>query len=169
MQWLEVLKRLSDVFPVWPCSHLALLLSMNCPLFLLIPLKQHFDFRERIWARKQSLSYYFDVKRIASAWNCFGNSKGYHITYSSNLLAALHEALAEICEEGLEKRFKRHRDCAELLWPALENLGVELCVKKPENRFVSVTTCIMPADINRFVLAGHLLDKYFKKKAINKY
>lgn len=75
------------------------------------------------------------------------------------MLAALHEALAEICEEGLENRLKRHKACAELLWPKLEKLGCKLCIEKPENRFVSVTAFKLPDGINRLVLAGHLLDK----------
>lgn len=84
----------------------------------------------------------------------------YHITYSSNLFAALHEALAEICEEGLENRLKRHKECAKLLWPGIEKLGGRLCVEKPENRFSAVTAFALPKDVDRLVLIGHLLDKY---------
>lgn len=76
------------------------------------------------------------------------------------MLAALHEALSEICEEGLESRFVRHKKCAEVLWPGLEKLGIKLDIEKPENRFTSVTAFVLPPDIHRFVLAAHLLEKY---------
>lgn len=76
------------------------------------------------------------------------------------MLAALHEALAEICEEGLENRLKRHKECSEVLWPKLKELGAGLCVENPKKRFAAVTAFTPPADIERFVLAGHFLDKF---------
>lgn len=76
------------------------------------------------------------------------------------MLAALHQALSQICEEGLENVWDRHKQCAELLWPGLEKLGIRLSIPKAENRFCSVTSFELPSDIDRFILIEQLSNRY---------
>lgn len=64
-----------------------------------------------------------------------------------NMLAALHEALAIICEEGLDNRWQRHKISNEMLWKGAEDLGLKLVVEKVENRLHGVTVVDLPEDI----------------------
>lgn len=83
----------------------------------------------------------------------------FHCTYSSNLLAALREAFSSICEEGLLNSWRRHRECAELLYEGLEKIGLELCVKTIENRLHVVTPFVLPADVPWLAVFEHLLER----------
>lgn len=68
-------------------------------------------------------------------------------TYNTNVLASVREALAQIIEEGLENVWKRHRKCSEKMWEGMEKLGITHFIKKPENRLHSLTTVVLPKDI----------------------
>src|SRR5215213_9098446 len=68
---------------------------------------------ERLERRKTKVqSWYLDLSMVRQYW---GSERFYHHTAPINMLFALHEALAIVMEEGLENRFKRHRDAHELL------------------------------------------------------
>ncbi len=61
---------------------------------------------ERVHTRKvPSTSWYLDVSLIE---NYIGAERRYHHTAPINLFYALHEALRELEEEGLEARYERH-------------------------------------------------------------
>ena len=78
---------------------------------------------ERIRGRKTPVSsWYLDVTLLG---RYLGAEHVYHHTASSNLFYALHEALSEIEEEGLENRYERHRRVGARLQAALEARGFE--------------------------------------------
>jgi alanine-glyoxylate transaminase/serine-glyoxylate transaminase/serine-pyruvate transaminase len=62
-------------------------------------------------------------------------------------------------EEGLEARWKRHRENAELFWKGVEDLGLQLHVAK-EARLPSLTTIKIPADIDGNEVVRLLREKY---------
>ncbi len=65
-------------------------------------------------------SWYLDVSLIAGY---LGSERRYHHTAPINLIYALHEALVELEEEGLEARFARHRRVGLLLQESLAARG----------------------------------------------
>lgn len=75
-----------------------------------------------------------------------------------NMMAALHEALAIICEEGLDNTWKRHKICNEMLWKGAENLGLKLVIKQ-DNRLHGITLIDVPEDIPIQALLHHLATK----------
>lgn len=75
------------------------------------------------------------------------------------MLAALHEALATICEEGLDNTWKRHRRCNEMLWKGAEDLGLKLVIEKIENRLHGITVIEVSEDIPIHPLLHHLAKK----------
>lgn len=70
----------------------------------------------------------------------------YHHTVPVNMLFALNEALLEIVDEGLDERFKRHRDVSAFLLSGLEELGIYPFVKA-EHRLPTLNTVIIPDHI----------------------
>ena len=86
-------------------------------------------------------TWYLDLSLIRKYW--FGE-RAYHHTAPGPLVFALREALRLIQEEGLERRFARHRKCGDLLQAGLGELGLEL-FGDPANR-LSMLTCVMIPD-----------------------
>ncbi|XP_022253760.1 serine--pyruvate aminotransferase, mitochondrial-like [Limulus polyphemus] len=84
----------------------------------------------------------------------------YHHTAPITGLYTLREALAQIVEEGLEHCWQRHQQCAELLYEGLENLGLELLVKKKENRLPTVTTVKIPSHISGKKVTDFCMKEY---------
>jgi alanine-glyoxylate transaminase/serine-glyoxylate transaminase/serine-pyruvate transaminase len=77
---------------------------------------------ERLGARKTKVqSWYLDLSMIKNYW---GQERAYHHTAPINMLYGLHEALSIVLEEGLEKRFARHREMAAMLRRGLAEMGI---------------------------------------------
>ncbi|MFC1835840.1 alanine--glyoxylate aminotransferase family protein, partial [Thermodesulfobacteriota bacterium] len=64
-----------------------------------------------------------------------------------------------VAEEGLENRWTRHRDNAELLWAGLASLGIS-CHVPIEHRLPSLTTALIPEGINGMAVSVHLRQNY---------
>lgn len=60
---------------------------------------------------------------------------------------ALREALSLVCEEGLEKRWARHRETAEFFWGELAKIGLKPLVDH-QYRLPSLTTIIVPEGVH---------------------
>ena len=65
-------------------------------------------------------SWYLDLNLVGNYWS---GSRAYHHTAPVNMNFAIHEALTQALEEGLEVRFARHRQVHALLKAGLEKLG----------------------------------------------
>ena len=77
---------------------------------------------ERLAARKTKVqSWYLDLSMIKNYW---GQERAYHHSAPINMLYGLHEALTIVLEEGLEKRFARHREMSGLLRTGLGEMGI---------------------------------------------
>lgn len=78
---------------------------------------------ERLERRKVKVqSWYLDLSMVRQYW---GAERFYHHTAPINMLYALREALAIVLEEGLDNRFRRHREMHELLAAGLRELGID--------------------------------------------
>jgi alanine-glyoxylate transaminase / serine-glyoxylate transaminase / serine-pyruvate transaminase len=101
--------------------------------------------------------WYLDLELLERYW---GGDRAYHHTISSTLVYALREALRFVVEEGLEVRWDRHRENAEMLWAGLEALGLVLHVPDPDRRIPSLTTVSVPEDVDEAAVRGRLRDEY---------
>jgi alanine-glyoxylate transaminase/serine-glyoxylate transaminase/serine-pyruvate transaminase len=73
-------------------------------------------------ARKHKVqSWYLDVSMIADYWA--EGKRAYHHTAPISMVYAIREALRIVLEEGLDKRFGRHRRHAAALMAGLAELG----------------------------------------------
>lgn len=72
------------------------------------------------------------------------NCNRYHHTVPVNLLYALREGLAQICEETLEKNWEKHERCAKQLYDGLQQLGLQLFVENSNDRLPTVTAVKVP-------------------------
>jgi alanine-glyoxylate transaminase/serine-glyoxylate transaminase/serine-pyruvate transaminase len=114
--------------------------------------------REALKARKRPAhGWYLDLELLERYW---GGDRSYHHTISSPLVYALREGLRLVSEEGLEARWARHRENAEMLWDGLEAMGLSLHVADPERRISSLTTVRVPEGVDEALVRGRLRDEY---------
>lgn len=102
-------------------------------------------------------SWYFD---LTTAMNYWGKDRLYHHTPPISLIYALHEAMRLALEEGLEARWERHRVTQQALIAGLEAMGLELLVKNPAERLVTVTPVMIPAGIDDVRYRNQLLEEF---------
>ena len=102
-------------------------------------------------------SWYFD---LTTAMNYWGKDRLYHHTPPISLIYALREAMRLVLEEGLEARWERHRTNQLALIAGIEALGLELLVKKPEERLPTVTAVMIPNGVDDVKLRNQLLDEF---------
>ncbi len=112
---------------------------------------------ERITARREPVrSWYLDALLNLSYWQ---RPHGYHHTVAINLIYALHEALAVIEDEGLERRIARTAKTAAALWAGLEALGLELLVA-PSARLPTLTCVLTPDGVDEAAVRAELLARH---------
>jgi alanine-glyoxylate transaminase/serine-glyoxylate transaminase/serine-pyruvate transaminase len=113
---------------------------------------------EIVHKRKKPVpSWYFDLLPIMDYW---GAERTYHHTPPISLIYGLREALRLVHEEGLEARWERHAQNQQALIAGLEALGMDLFVKNPDERLVTVTAVSIPAGINDAKARMQLLDEF---------
>jgi alanine-glyoxylate transaminase/serine-glyoxylate transaminase/serine-pyruvate transaminase len=113
--------------------------------------------RQVIRNRKSKVpNWYLDLTMIEHYW---GDERTYHHTAPITMNFALREALRIVQEEGLEKRFARHRENSEMLWQGLEDLGLK-CVVPKEHRLPSLTTVAVPEGVDEAAIRKSLLTEY---------
>ncbi len=103
-----------------------------------------------------STSWYLDLSLLLNYW---GGDRAYHHTAPVNMLAALHQALALVEEEGLEARFARHRTLSAALTTGLEALGLELGVAAAD-RLPMLTLVRAPEGVDEASVRKALLARY---------
>jgi alanine-glyoxylate transaminase/serine-glyoxylate transaminase/serine-pyruvate transaminase len=112
---------------------------------------------EKISLRKTKVqSWYLDLSMIRQYW---GENRVYHHTAPINMLYALQEALAIVLEEGLPKRFERHREMHELLRDGLEELGIGY-VSQERHHLPMLNAVKIPAGCDDATVRRRLLEEY---------
>src|SRR5712691_11908685 len=107
--------------------------------------------------KKKVQSWYFD---LTTAMNYWGKDRLYHHTPPISLIYALREAMRLTMEEGLEVRWERHRVNQQALIAGVEAMGLELLVKNPKERLVTVTPVMVPAGVDDAKFRNQLLDEF---------
>ncbi len=113
--------------------------------------------RQKLASRRSPVrSWYLDLNLIARYW---GGERAYHHTAPVNMIYALHEALRLVLDEGLEQRYRRHRDHADALARGLEAMGLVLPV--PEgSRLPPLTLVQAPDGVDEAAVRRHLLEQF---------
>jgi alanine-glyoxylate transaminase/serine-glyoxylate transaminase/serine-pyruvate transaminase len=106
--------------------------------------------------KSQTPTWYFDLKLLA---DYFGEQKRYHHTAPITSFYALHEGLSIIAEEGLEKRFARHRANRNAFVAAMDAMGINMQVK-PGFRLWNLMTPQVPEGVTDAAVRKHLMDHY---------
>ena len=113
--------------------------------------------REVLHQRKSKVkNWYLDLTLVEHYW---GGTRSYHHTAPISMNFALREALRLVQEEGLETRFKRHQENAEILWAGLEEMGIIPHVPL-DHRLPSLTTVRVPEGVNEAEIRKQLLQEY---------
>ena len=107
--------------------------------------------------KKKVQSWYFD---LTTAMNYWGKDRLYHHTPPISLIYALREAMRLTMEEGLENRWARHRVNQQALIAGVEAMSLDLLVKNPKERLVTVTPVMIPAGIDDVKFRNQLLDEF---------
>jgi len=101
-------------------------------------------------------SWYFDLAMIEKYW---GAERVYHHTAPITMNYALYEALRIVAEEGLEARFRRHRENAAALQAGLSALGLEPAAQEG-HRLPQLAVVKIPAGIDEAQVRAELLRKF---------
>ena len=113
--------------------------------------------RDVLHQRKSKVkNWYLDLTLVEHYW---GGTRSYHHTAPISMNFALREALRLVQEEGLETRFKRHQENAEILWAGLEEMGIIPHVPL-DHRLPSLTTVRVPEGVNEAEIRKQLLQEY---------
>ncbi|MBI4583410.1 MAG: alanine--glyoxylate aminotransferase family protein [Planctomycetes bacterium] len=113
---------------------------------------------EKLRARKRKPpSWYLDLNLIDSYWT--ESERAYHHTAPISMNYALHEALALVLEEGLEKRFERHRLNSRALVSGLEALGFRMFAQEGR-RLPMLNAVWIPGGIADAAVRQRLLQEY---------
>ncbi len=132
--------------------------GLSCP-----PGASPLTFSERAMAKvngraHQVASFYLDINLLGKYW--LGATRGYHHTMSSNMIYALREGLRLVAEEGLEARWQRHQENAQLFWDGLAAIDLTCHVPHAANRIPSLTTVAVPDGVDAGAVAKRLLREY---------
>ncbi len=102
-------------------------------------------------------SWYLDLSMVRNYWS--GAKRLYHHTAPISMIYALYEALRLILEEGLERRFERHRRNHELLRDGLEEMGFEY-IPAPAYRLPMLNAVKIPSGYDDARIRSRLLSEY---------
>lgn len=107
--------------------------------------------RARVGAPR-SHNFACDLNQLEAYWY----RRQYHHTISSPLVYALHAALSEVVEEGLEARWARHLAAHKALVAGLATIGLEL-FPDPAHQLVSLNAVRIPPGIDEKAVRARLL------------
>jgi len=109
------------------------------------------------WLRARtspSRSWYLDLKLI---YDYSTVSHRYHHTAPISMFYALREALLVIAEEGMEKRWERHRRCHQFFVQQIEGMGLGMHVPAA-HRIPTLNTVLVPNGVDDAKVRKRLLD-----------
>jgi alanine-glyoxylate transaminase / serine-glyoxylate transaminase / serine-pyruvate transaminase len=109
------------------------------------------------WLRARtspSRSWYLDLKLI---YDYSTVSHRYHHTAPISMFYALREALLVIADEGIEKRWERHRRCHKFFVEQIEAMGLGMHVPA-EHRIPTLNTVLVPKGVDDAKVRKRLLE-----------
>ncbi len=109
----------------------------------------------KIRSKKARHSYYFDLPM----WKKFAEDGYTPFTPSISLFYALNEACDIILEEGLQKRYLRHKICAQAVYDSMEAMGLAPFAEE-KSRSNTVAAIQSPSTIDEGKVRELLRTKY---------
>jgi alanine-glyoxylate transaminase / serine-glyoxylate transaminase / serine-pyruvate transaminase len=107
--------------------------------------------------RKQKVqSWYLDVNLLASYW---GQDRVYHHTAPISMNYALHEGLRLVLEEGLEARWRRHRENHLALKAGVAELGLQFAAQEGHQLW-QLNTITVPEGVDEAAVRKRLLNDF---------
>ncbi len=101
-------------------------------------------------------SWYLDLSMVEKYW---GPERSYHHTAPINMIYGLDAGMTLALEEGLDRRFDRHREAHQALRRGLEALGLSLL--PPEGSRLPMLNAIeLPAEVDEPALRQRLLGEH---------
>jgi len=107
--------------------------------------------------KKRCHSWFMDLDLVLGYWG--STNRTYHHTAPINGLYALHEALLQVREEGLENSWARHTRHYLALKAGLEAMGLEYLVKE-EYRLPQLNAVKVPEGIDEARVRKALLEEF---------
>lgn len=101
-------------------------------------------------------SWYLDLTMVEKYW---GSDRSYHHTAPVSMNYALREALRLVTEEGLPRRWNRHRLNHRALVAGVEAMGLQMLVK-PEDRLWSLNAIKVPENVSDMAVRSRLLSEF---------
>jgi alanine-glyoxylate transaminase/serine-glyoxylate transaminase/serine-pyruvate transaminase len=112
---------------------------------------------EAVRARETpSNTWYLDLALLEAYWD---ERRIYHHTAPTSMVYALHQSLALVLEEGLERRWARHERNGHALQTGLEAMGLVLHADAA-HRLPVLTTIRIPDGVNDTEVRGALLKRH---------
>lgn len=111
------------------------------------------------WLRQRTSkckSWYLDLNLVNSYW---GEDRTYHHTAPISMNYAFLETLNLVIEEGLQKRWERHRLNHQAFVAGIEGLGLQMFVA-PAHRLWSLNTVTIPEGIDDAKIRAQLLSDH---------
>ena len=102
-------------------------------------------------------SWFLDLNLVKNYWA--GAKRAYHHTAPVSSIFALREAISIVLEEGLENRWKRHKDVHLNLRSKLEELGFQYLVEE-KYRLPNLNSVILPEGLQEAEIRKTLLNEY---------
>jgi alanine-glyoxylate transaminase/serine-glyoxylate transaminase/serine-pyruvate transaminase len=99
-------------------------------------------------------AFYLDLSLLADYYD----GRKYHHTASATLFYAIREGLAAIHEEGLERRWERHRRFHSRFVEGIENMGLQMLVPEGQ-RLWTLNTPRVPEGVDEAGVRKTLLEK----------
>jgi alanine-glyoxylate transaminase/serine-glyoxylate transaminase/serine-pyruvate transaminase len=112
---------------------------------------------ERIASRSSSVPFTFDLELLRSYW--VERPPAYHHTAPILSIYALHEALRQVLEEGVEARWERHEQAGRLLQSELRARGFEL-LADPDHQLAPLTAVRVPDGVDGKEVQQRLLREH---------
>jgi alanine-glyoxylate transaminase/serine-glyoxylate transaminase/serine-pyruvate transaminase len=101
-------------------------------------------------------SWYLDVAALRRYW---GEERVYHHTAPISSVIGLHEGLRRVLDEGLERRFARHREVGELFQQHIVDRDATL-IAQEGHRLPQLTSFAWPEHIDEGKLRRRLMDDF---------
>jgi alanine-glyoxylate transaminase/serine-glyoxylate transaminase/serine-pyruvate transaminase len=115
---------------------------------------------EKLRSRQSKVqSWYFDAAALSTYWTLGEGRRAYHHTAPVSMVYALHEALRQILEEGLEARFERHAATSRMLLEGMQALGFRP-FGRDGDRMPMLTGFLLPPGLDDAPTRKRLLDDH---------
>ncbi|MFB6282346.1 MAG: alanine--glyoxylate aminotransferase family protein [Halobacteria archaeon] len=101
-------------------------------------------------------SWYLDLSLLDEYW---GSDRSYHHTAPISNVYALREALRIVEEEGLEERWRRHREVAGALKTGVEAMGLEMNAED-EYWLPPLNAVRIPEEVDAAAVLENMMEEY---------